>query len=693
MPKESVLLALGEDGDAGRPLPPPPMEVAVIGGNSGLRKRSSLGQQRYQDMEFLFRDVNVNIKGTHILHNVSGVVNSGEVLAVMGPSGSGKTTLLNSLAGRIPVASGEITLNGQQMTKRVRNRTCYVLQQDIFLAKLTLWETMYFAAMVYLPEKVPLDEKLSRINHIIDVLDLTKCKNTVVGDQFIRGLSGGEKKRLSIACELIKDPDIMLMDEPTSGLDSSTAYKLMQLLKQFTEQSGKAVVVTIHQPSSHIFHMFTHLLLLTEGRIAYFGDGGKALDFFEELDLVCEPHFNPADFILETVNKDPDTVRKITELAERKRCTDLWPAKLRHSPDYILKHSASHNAITNQVHSGNVTLYTDADGDVMVSLIDPDVEVAGLDGGKMNGGLKHKDTTAPGGVSASSREPLQRWATGFWMQFKMLNWRTFKHSRTRIISKYNIINSMTIAIICSLLWFQIERTHETIKNRMGYLFFMATYWSFIPMFDAITSFPPERPVIIKERKAGAYRLSAFYFAKMSSELPLILLMPTIFCTLTYWMTGMRGWPQFLATWAIILLNVVNCQGIGYIIGAAIWDLQMCITTASIVVLYGLLAAGFYVSDLPSWLGWARYLSLICYPYNAVSILELGDLEPLHCANITNFELPVCEGANSTIVMPETILEHYGALLPIHCYVATIVLQIFVWRTVAYFALKYKDKPH
>jgi ABC-type multidrug transport system ATPase subunit len=176
------------------------------------------------------------------------------------PLGGGKTTLLNSLSGRTSITSGLISLDGQSMTKKVRKRTCYVLQQDIFLAKLTLWETLYvsvgggsgcgddddiddddddddlhhsfihpsihpsinsfihlksclqFAAMIYMPEKVAVEEKMSKIAEIIETLDLGKCRDTIVGDQLIRGLSGGERKRLSIACELLKDPDVMFMD-------------------------------------------------------------------------------------------------------------------------------------------------------------------------------------------------------------------------------------------------------------------------------------------------------------------------------------------------------------------------------------------------------------------------------------------------------------------------------------------------
>ncbi|KAK7478223.1 hypothetical protein BaRGS_00030481 [Batillaria attramentaria] len=615
-------------------------------------------------LEFLFKDINVRIKDKQILHNVSGIANSGEVLAVMGPSGSGKTTLLNSLAGRTPIESGIITLDDQPLTKRLRKRTCYVLQQDVFLSKLTLWETLYFATMVYLPESIPRAEKMAKMDYIIDVLDLGKCKDTVVGDQFTRGLSGGEKKRLSIACELIKDPDIMFLDEPTSGLDSSTAYTLMVLLKQFTEQSGKAVV------------------------IAYFGDGRKALDFFDELELYCEPHYNPADFILETVKKDKETVQKIIDLAETKRSTALWPAKLRHAATHLKgKH------LTN-LGSG-VGPISNANGDVMVCLDDVEVENNATDVSvTANGSLSTSETSALVQKTEDETPPSSsRWATGFWMQFKMLNWRTYKQSRTRIISKYNIFQSMTIAIIVGLLWFQMERTHDNIKDRLGYLFFMATYWCFMPMFDAIVSFPAERPVFRKEREAGAYRLSALYFAKMSSEMPLILFMPTVFVTITYWMGGLRGVAHFFATWGILLLNVLNCQGIGYVIGSAIWDLQMCITSAAVFVLFGLLSAGYYVNRLPPWLTWARYLSIVCYPYNAMSILELGDLTPISCTNVTSMEMPACLQSNTTVVTPDDILESYGVLLPIYCYVCAIVIQLFFFRTIAYYVMKYKKKPH
>lgn len=662
--------------------------------NGKTSPKSHQEGEKKLDLEFLFKDLNVHINDTQILHNISGIANSGEILAVMGPSGSGKTTLLNALAGRIPYDSGVITLDDQPMTKRMRNRTCYVLQEDIFLSKLTLWETLYFATMVYLPESLSHAEKMAKMDYIINVLDLTKCQKTVIGDQFVRGLSGGEKKRLSIACELIKDPDIMFLDEPTSGLDSSTAYSLMMLLKQFTEQSRKAVVVTIHQPSSQIYHMFTHLLLLANGHIAYFGDGRKALDFFAEVGLYCEPHYNPADFILETVKKDKEAVQKIIDLAETNRGTELWPAKLRHKTSHAKgKHLTDlglcGKPLGSKVHSGSMVLYTDVNGDVVIRADDMNPVILS---GVPNGTLNSNETSA---LVEKDHDPLHtsRWATGFWMQFKMLNWRAFKQSRTRIISKYNIMQSMIIAVVVGLLWFQIERTHDTIKDRLGYLFFLSTYWCFLPMFDAIVSFPAERPVYRKEREAGAYRLSAMYFAKMSSEMPLILLLPSIFVAITYWMAGMRGAPQYFATWFILLLNVLNCQGIGYVIGSAIWDLQACITTAAVSVLFGLLSAGYYINRLPVWMTWTRYLSLVCYPYNAMSVLELGDLTAIPCANITKLDFPACATGNSTaVVTPQVILESYGVLLPIHCYVLTIVFEFVFFRTIAYFVLKYKNKP-
>lgn len=163
-------------------------------------------------MELDFRNLCVEVDKKLILNNVSGLACPGELLAVMGPSGAGKSTLLNTLAGRTPLSSGTISVNGHNITKDLRRKICYVLQQDIFFSSLTLKETLQFTARIRLPEKMSNEQITSKVNEIIQDLDLSRCVDTIMGDVWVRGLSGGEKKRASIACELITDPVTILLD-------------------------------------------------------------------------------------------------------------------------------------------------------------------------------------------------------------------------------------------------------------------------------------------------------------------------------------------------------------------------------------------------------------------------------------------------------------------------------------------------
>jgi ABC-type lipoprotein export system ATPase subunit len=160
------------------------------------------------------------------LDNVSGHAKPGELMAILGPPGAGKTTLLNVLAGKIPnsaLKSGSVFVNGEPRNKRAKRHTAFVLQDDIFFSSLTVRETLTLTGQLLLPSTMSEEQKLQRVEDIIELLKLTKVANSKVGDAMIRGLSGGEKKRLNIANELITDPSLLILDEPTSGLDSYLA--------------------------------------------------------------------------------------------------------------------------------------------------------------------------------------------------------------------------------------------------------------------------------------------------------------------------------------------------------------------------------------------------------------------------------------------------------------------------------------
>jgi len=249
-------------------------------------------------VEFRFNSISMKIKDRTILNDVSGSAFPGQMVAIMGPSGSGKTSLLNILAGRANAASsdGYVTLNGDVINKTLRRRISYVTQEDIFFPNLTVEQTLKFAAELRLKESF--DVKMQIVDDIINALDLRKCATTIIGGNLIRGISGGEKKRVSIANELLTDPSVLLLDEPTSGLDSNTAFDLICSLKKYVSQFHKTLILTIHQPSAQVFFKFDTLILLQEGHIAYYGSPNDVIDDFAEMGFVNESrHYNPADFI------------------------------------------------------------------------------------------------------------------------------------------------------------------------------------------------------------------------------------------------------------------------------------------------------------------------------------------------------------------------------------------------------------
>lgn len=509
-------------------------------------------------------------------------------------AGSGKTTLLNALAGRLRTDSGCTLLNGEPLNKQLRRRICYVLQQDIFFPDLTLRQTLNYTARLRLPESMSNHEKMEHVNQIIDVLDLSRCQDTIIGDVMKRGLSGGEKKRANIACELLTNPTVMLIDEPTSGLDSSTAHSLMATLKEYAHKENKTLVVTVHQPSSQIFYMFDSLLLLCNGQTAYFGEVGKVVDFFSSIGLQIQQHFNPADFILEQVKRAPEIQEKIIMHAQELRKQPDYPKQLLesseayHSQEEVGSQCNYGGATANstdcpQCHkqvwktfhhrhseeghkdlqNGNQQyLWAVSEDDKLGTekskqvelrvMLDPEKKIPTVyskiairddeDSGRSS-------WSEAGSSLFSSQNDLgreQKWATSFWTQVSVLTQRNFQEARGRMLSRLNWVQTIGLGIVCGLIWFQVDRTEDTIADIRGWIFFSTTYWMLFALFGALISFPPEREVINKERASGAYRLSAYYLAKMIGELPLTVTLPSAFHLIAYPMLGFHSAQTFLS---------------------------------------------------------------------------------------------------------------------------------------------------
>lgn len=560
---------------------------------AGTRTKKILTEPTLQ-IHLKFTDVSykVVIKGVtstiekDILNGITGSVSPGEVLALMGPSGSGKTTLLSLLGGRLrePTAGGLITYNDQPYSKFLKSRIGFVTQDDVLFPHLTVKETLTFAARLRLPRTLTRQQKEQRAIDVIYELGLERCQDTMIGGSFVRGVSGGERKRVCIGNEIIVNPSLLFLDEPTSGLDSTTALRIVELLHDIAE-AGKTVITTIHQPSSRLFHKFDKLILLGKGSLLYFGKAAEATVYFSSVG--CSPliAMNPAEFLLDLANGNLNDVSVPSELEDRVQLGNSKTENRNGRPSPTIVHEYLVEAYETRVAE-------EEKKKLMVPL--------------------QIDEKIKSQVCLKKRE----WGASWFEQYSILFWRGLKERRHDYFSWLRITQVLATAVILGMLWWQSGSNNpKELQDQAGLLFFIAVFWGFFPVFTAIFTFPQERAMLSKERAADMYRLSAYFVARTTSDLPLDLLLPVLFLVVVYFMAGLRlNVGSFFLTVVTVFLCIVAAQGFGLAIGATLMDLKRATTLASVTVMTFMLAGGYFVKKVPAFVSWLRYLSFNYHTY-------------------------------------------------------------------------------
>ncbi|CAF2120683.1 unnamed protein product [Rotaria magnacalcarata] len=238
--------------------------------------------------------------------------------AILGPSGSGKSSLLDILTDRKDPrgTSGVVLVDNFLRHPSFRYTVGYVVQEDICSGTLTVRENLNFSVSLRLSEDLSASDKRVRVSTVITELGLEACADTRVGTEFLRGISGGEKKRTSIGMELVLSPNILFLDEPTTGLGASTASSIMKCLKDLSRR-GRTIIFSIHQPRYSIFKLFDTVMLMCNGRCVYHGSAKGVVPYFSTHDYQCEPYDNPADFALDVLidmGRKPDIIAKLNNL-------------------------------------------------------------------------------------------------------------------------------------------------------------------------------------------------------------------------------------------------------------------------------------------------------------------------------------------------------------------------------------------
>jgi len=307
------------------------------------RKRSIYKQGwNPQRISFEVEDLGLKLfNGNRVLDGVDVAIRARTTVAVMGPSGSGKTSLLNVLCGKATygTTTGKVRINGSEASmSSIISHVGFVPQEDVVHSELTVQENLFYSARIRLDKSKTVESVAIIVDSILELLQITDIRDIIVGSATTRGISGGQRKRVSIGLELVMRPSVLILDEPTSGLDAATSRSIMRSLKSLS-QHGVSVVATIHQPRPDVFYSFNSILLLAEGRTVYAGTPTDSVLYMERMGFQAPLNENPADWLLDVLSGDcqycHNSGHSKVALPQCAELLDLWKG---HRPKIADKH-------------------------------------------------------------------------------------------------------------------------------------------------------------------------------------------------------------------------------------------------------------------------------------------------------------------------------------------------------------------
>ncbi|KAL2546044.1 ABC transporter G family member 7 [Forsythia ovata] len=517
-----------------------------------------------------------------LLQNVSGEAKPGRLLAIMGPSGSGKTTLLNVLAGQIVASprlhlSGLLEVNGQPFSNKAY-KFAYVRQEDLFFSQLTVRETLSLAAELQLQNISSVEERDEYVNDLLFNLGLVSCADSRVGDAKVRGISGGEKKRLALACELIASPSVIFADEPTTGLDAFQAEKVMETLRQLA-QDGHTVICSIHQPRSSVYEKFDDIVLLTEGALVFAGPArDEPLAYFSKFGYICPDHVNPAEFLADLISVDYTSAESVH--ASQKRIDGL---------------------VESFADQTSLTLYATP--------------------------LTREDLK--NNINSRKRTAVKR-KGGWWRQFWLLLRRAWMQaSRDGPTNKVRARMSIASALIFGSVFWRMGRSQTSIQDRMGLLQVAAINTAMAALTKTVGVFPKERAIVDRERAKGSYSLGPYLLSKLLAEIPVGAAFPLLFGTILYPMARLHpNMSRFGRFCGIVTTESFAASAMGLTVGAMVPTTEAALALGPSLMTVFIVFGGYYVNadNTPIIFRWIPRVSLIRWAFQGLCLNEFSGLQ-------------------------------------------------------------------
>ena len=524
-----------------------------------------------------------------ILSDVSGVAKPGDLIAIMGASGSGKTSLLNTLAcrnSRNLDVSGFVKINGQQISRDIiKDVSGYVEQNDTFMASMTASEVLFFYASLMLHDQsMTRGEKEDKAIRILKKVGLSKVKDCFVGDINNPGLSGGEKRRLAVATQLLSEPSLIFLDEVTSGLDSFMAESVIDTIRNLA-MTGCTILCTIHQPASAVYEMFDKVCLMSEGSVAFLGNKTDALTYFESIGHKCPPTHCPADHFIRTL-----AIRPGDEQKRRETCSTIVES---------YKTSSFYQSVVHDIES--ITKFV--------------VE-------KMHGGTNSS-------LKIKKRSPFgTQFAENFKRSLREIK-RNPKHTRARIIS------AIVISVFLGVIFFNTSNKLDTVGiNKGGMLFVLVVVQVSRTTNFAAHAMTLELPIVKREYKNGLYSTLPYLISTVTSEMLFTVHSVLIELTIIYFMVGLkRSASAFFNAFSCVVVLRFTGNSIGWFVGALVEEPKAATSVGTVIGVPFIILSGVVASDtnIPRYLLPIKYLSYMRYAYRTLMVYEFVDLQ-LDCGD-------------------------------------------------------------
>ncbi|KAK7400943.1 hypothetical protein VNO78_12252 [Psophocarpus tetragonolobus] len=500
----------------------------------------------------------------NILNSVSFVARSSEIVAVVGPSGTGKSTLLRIIAGRVKHEDFDpksVSINDQSMTSpaQLRKICGYVAQEDNLLPMLTVKETLLFSAKFRLKEMTQKDREL-RVESLLQELGLFHVADSFVGDEENRGISGGERKRVSIAVDMIHNPPILLLDEPTSGLDSTSALQVIELLSSIVKAKQRTVVLSIHQPSYRILQYISKFLILSHGSVVHNGSLELLEETITKLGFQIPVQLNALEFSMEIIRG-------------------------------LEGSSSKHDTCTIE------------EKEQFPHLIWPEEETCGVQI------VQSQYKESFGSLCYANLIEILFLCSRFW---KIIY-------RTKQLFLARTMQALVGGFGLGSVYIKTRKDEGGVAERLG-LFAFSLSFLLSSTVEALPIYLQERSVLMKEASRGTYKISSYMIANTFVFLPFLFVVSILFAVPVYWLVGLNpSLSAFTFFTFVVWLIVLMASSLVLFLSAVSPDFISGNSLICTVLGAFFLFSGYFIpkESIPKYWLFMYYVSLYRYPLDAL----------------------------------------------------------------------------